>query len=68
MSYVCIDGTDGSVEESIIGSNGFRVTMLGATAATDLSKEDALRTADVVALWHTVVLDERTLAMYVPTY
>ena len=59
--YICLDASDGTIETEILSENGFcAVEMLGATTSSDLDK-DMLREADVVAVWHTIQLDDRLL-------
>ena len=54
--YVCLDATDGEVEREVL-SAACEVRMLGAKCVGDLSDSD-LEVADVVAVWHTLWLDE----------
>ena len=59
--YICLDGTDDEIEQEILGENGFcRVKMLGATSAAELD-ENLLKQADVVAVYHTIYLDDLLL-------
>ena len=62
--YICLDASDGTIETEILSKNGFcTVKMLGATTPSDLDK-DMLREADVVAVWHTIQLDDRLLGQF----
>ena len=54
--YACLDATDGEVEREVL-SAACEVRMLGAKCVGDLSDSD-LEVADVVAVWHTLWLDE----------
>ena len=59
--YICLDSRDDQIEQDILGENGFcRIKMLGATSAAELD-EDLLKDADVVAVWHTIILDASLL-------
>ena len=60
LSYVCLDASDDSIEREILGAD-YRVRMLGAKSASDLP-DDVLAAADVVAVWHTIVVDEPLIA------
>ena len=62
--YVCLDASDGTIETEILSKNDFcTVKMLGATSSSDLDK-NMLREADVVAVWHTIQLDDRLLGQF----
>ena len=54
--YACLDATDGEVEQEVL-SAACEVRMLGAKCVGDLNDLD-LEAADVVAVWHTIWLDE----------
>jgi C-terminal binding protein len=54
--YICLDSSDGDIEREILG-DACEVRMLGATA-TCSPPEDALRTCDVAAVWHTIRVDK----------
>ena len=55
--YICLDTRDDQIEQDILGENGFcKIKMLGATCAEELD-DNVLKEADVVAVWHTIVLD-----------
>ena len=57
--YICLDATDGNVEREVL-SAACEVRMLGAKCVSDLNDSD-LEAADVVAVWHTIWLDEALL-------
>lgn len=62
--YICLDASDGTIETEILSKNDFcTVKMLGATSSSDLDK-NMLREADVVAVWHTIQLDDRLLGQF----
>ena len=62
--YICLDASDGKIETEILSKKGFcAVKMLGATSSSDLDK-NMLREADVVAVWHTIQLDDRLLGQF----
>ena len=54
--YVCLDASDGTVESGIL-EDVCDVRMLGATSAGELDDGD-LAAADVVAVWHTIEVDD----------
>jgi C-terminal binding protein len=54
--YICLDATDGGVERDVLAETA-RVRMLGAKSAAELKDED-LSEALVVAVWHTIRVDE----------
>ena len=59
--YICLDATDGEIENEILGENDFcTVKMLGAKSANELDDND-LVAADVVAVWHTINVDRSLL-------
>ena len=59
--YICLDSKDDEIEQEILGENGFcRIMMLGAKTAAELD-ENILQQADVVAVWHTILLDASLL-------
>lgn len=60
-AYVCLDASDDTVESSVLRDVA-TVHMLGADSTTEITSLAKLGNADVVAVWHTVVLDERALA------
>lgn len=56
-SYICLDASDGKIENEILGKTNFcTVKMLAAKSAKELD-DDILKEADVVVLWHTIHLD-----------
>ena len=57
--YVCLDASDGDIERRILG-HSCEVRMLNATCAAELRSED-LDAADVVAVWHTIEVDDALL-------
>ena len=57
--YICLDATDGNVEREVLSAT-CEVRMLGAKCVSDLKDSD-LEAADVVAVWHTICLDEALL-------
>ena len=57
--YVCLDATDDEVEREVL-STACEVRMIGAKSVADLNDSD-LEVADVVAVWHTIWLDEALL-------
>lgn len=57
--YVCLDADDGEVERAVL-EGAARVKMLGATKQADL-RDDDLAEAAVVAVWHTIRVDEALL-------
>ena len=57
--YICLDATDGDVKREVL-STACEVRMLGAKCVSDLNDSD-LEAADVVAVWHTIWLDEALL-------
>ena len=59
--YVCLDASDSKIEDEILGEDNFcDVKMLAAKSAQELD-DAVLKEADVVALWHTIYLDEALL-------
>ena len=59
--YICLDASDGGIENEILGKNNFcTVTILAAKSPTELD-DDVLKEADIVALWHTIHLDDTLL-------
>ena len=60
LLYICLDATDASVENEVLAGH-CEVRMLGATSAAELKDSD-LAAADVVAVWHTIWLDEALFA------
>ena len=63
-TYVCLDASDGEIENEILGKNQFSaVHMLGAKYAAELD-DNILKEADVVAVWHTIYLDASLLSRF----
>ncbi|KOO52925.1 c-terminal binding protein [Chrysochromulina tobinii] len=58
--YVCLDAHDDAIENEVL-SEVARVKMLGAKSASELSDSD-LSEASVVAVWHTIWIDQLLLA------
>jgi C-terminal binding protein len=58
--YVCLDAHDDAIENEVL-SEVARVKMLGAKSASELSDSD-LSEASVVAVWHTIWIDQPLLA------
>jgi C-terminal binding protein len=58
--YVCLDAHDDTIENEVL-SEVARVKMLGAKSASELSDSD-LSEASVVAVWHTIWIDQPLLA------
>ena len=59
MKYVCLDSSADDIECEILG-DGYNVKMLGASATSPPSEADFCD-ADVVAVWHTIRVDEALL-------
>ena len=64
--YVCLDAEDDSVErECLSDADGWERHMLGATSAAQVMEQaDLLARADVVAVWHTIWLDDAMLRLF----
>jgi lactate dehydrogenase-like 2-hydroxyacid dehydrogenase len=58
--YVCLDAHDDAIENEVL-SEVARVKMLAAKSESELSDSD-LSEASVVAVWHTIWIDQPLLA------
>ena len=63
--YICLDATDDAVESQVL-AGAARVKMLGATSAAELVATAAndLAEATVIAVWHTIRVDEALLSRF----
>ena len=61
--YVCLDATDASIERECLG--GWEIHMLGAKTTEEVGQHaELLARADVIAVWHTIWLDEPMMRLF----